>query len=49
MSCGPGSITTLYADGLDVATGAGGVSGGVPQDVEVIAVHCDWPGSEVSQ
>ena len=47
VDCGQGSITTLYADGLDISEGAGAVSGGVPKDVEVIAVECKWPDSVV--
>ena len=43
VSCGLGSVVTIYADGLDVATGSETIEGTIPKDVDVIGVECTWP------
>lgn len=43
VSCGAGSKITLYADGLDVATGFDIMEGSYPQDADVLGIECTWP------
>ena len=43
MSCGADSEITLYADGLDVASGYETITGGIPKDTQVIGIECSWP------